>query len=1017
MAGPIASSGAVAARSRRRLSLRARLVALVVAAVAPVLLFSVAMVWRLGQSESGVVEASLRQTARAVGLAVDREVGAAHAVLQVLAASPALQAGDLAAFHREITAAARVRGASIALADRGRRQILHTGRPYDPDATLPAMVPAVVERVFATGAPQVSDVFSGPPAEEPWAVAAVPVRDAAGEVTHVLGMAVMSARLSALLAEQGLARNWIAAVQDRNGLIVARSRDPGTFLGRPGSAALRERVLRGEAEGTIDNVTADGQPVVTTFARSPVTGWTVAVGVPREEATARIRVSLALAAGVGALLLGLAIAAATLAGRSIARPVARLAADAAALGAGVPLAGREPTAIPELEAVARSLHAAQTTVKTREADLSAATLRAERLAAERTAILGQLMEGVVVTDAGGRITYANEAACRLHGVARLEGMLAGDGAAYRFLTEEGEPYPPGEWPLARAVRGGETVADLRWQIRRPDGSTVLAIGSASPLRDAAGALAGAVLTLRDDTAREEAERLLRKREGELARVQRIGAVGGLEVDLRDGGFRNRRSPEYLRIHGLSEADAYETHENWVARIHADDRDGIVEHFRATLDGDDRDYEAEYRIIRPSDGVERWILAKAEIERGPDGRPLRLVGAHIDITERKRAELALEARTRELESVLATVPAGVWFTHDPAVGEVRRNRYAAELMRVPARTTTPLAAQAQREGGIRVLAEGREVAGDELPLQQAMRGVSTADWELTFRFPDGGERHLLSSATALRDETGAVVGAVSVALDITERKRAERHQRLLINELNHRVKNTLAIVQAVAAQTFKAETASAPARAAFEARLMALSRAHNVLTRESWEGAGLREIVEDAVGPHAGDRGPVRRADEDSAAPHAGDGGSVRPPGGDAADPGGGDGRFHIAGPDARVSPRVALALAMSLHELCTNAAKYGALSVPGGSVSILWSLAGGSGARRLHLRWEERGGPPVAPPARRGFGTRLIERQLAGEFDGGVRLDFAPAGVVCTIEARLDGEEPLAPPARAALTA
>jgi PAS domain S-box-containing protein len=490
-------------RPWRRLSLRARLIALVIAAVAPVLLFSAAMIWRLGQSEESVVEASLRQTARAVSLAVDREIGAAHAVLQVLAASPALRAGDLETFHREASIAARVRGTSIALADREGLQSVNTLRPYDPAAPRPrAAIPNLFERVLATGAPQVSDIFSGTLTGEPRVAAAVPVRNEAGEVTHILGMTVPSARLSALLTEQGLAPNWIAAVQDRQGLIVARSRESAAYLGKPGGGALRERVLRGEPEGRIDTVTADGQAVISTFARSPVTGWTVAVGMPRDEATAHIRGTLLLAVGAGAVLLGLAIAAATLVGRSIARPVAGLAADAAAVGAGDPLTGRHPTAIPELEAVAQSLRAAQATVKTREEDLHTATTQAERLAAERTAILGQLMEGVIVTDADGRITFVNAAASRVHGVTHLDVLPHGYTAAYGLLTEDGDPYPPEELPLARAVLRGQTVVDARWQIRRPDGTTVLATGSASPLHDAAGRMTGAVLTLRDDTARE-----------------------------------------------------------------------------------------------------------------------------------------------------------------------------------------------------------------------------------------------------------------------------------------------------------------------------------------------------------------------------------------------------------------------------------------------------------------------------------------------------------------------------------
>ena len=140
---------------------------------------------------------------------------------------------------------------------------------------------------------------------------------------------------------------------------------------------------------------------------------------------------------------------------------------------------------------------------------------------------------------------------------------------------------------------------------------------------------------------------LRAREAELARVQKIGQVGGLEVDLRGGGFSNRRSPEYLRVHGLPPEAADETHEAWVARIHPDDRVRTERHFRDAIAGSALEYEAEYRIIRPSDGELRWILAKAEIERDGMGKAIRLVGAHIDITDRRKAEEQTELIAQEL----------------------------------------------------------------------------------------------------------------------------------------------------------------------------------------------------------------------------------------------------------------------------------------------------------------------------------------------------------------------------------
>ncbi|WP_422678211.1 PAS domain-containing protein [Bosea beijingensis] len=152
----------------------------------------------------------------------------------------------------------------------------------------------------------------------------------------------------------------------------------------------------------------------------------------------------------------------------------------------------------------------------------------------------------------------------------------------------------------------------------------------------------------------EALKQLRSREEELARVQRIGQIGGLEVDLREGAFRNSRSPEYLVVHGLPPEAANETHEAWVARIHPEDRDRVVSQFHRSVFGADTEYEAEYRIIRPSDGEIRWILAKAEIQRDELGKPIKLVGAHIDITARRIAEEQRELIARELQHRIGNI---------------------------------------------------------------------------------------------------------------------------------------------------------------------------------------------------------------------------------------------------------------------------------------------------------------------------------------------------------------------------
>jgi PAS domain S-box-containing protein len=246
-----------------------------------------------------------------------------------------------------------------------------------------------------------------------------------------------------------------------------------------------------------------------------------------------------------------------------------------------------------------------------------------------------------------------------------------------------------------------------------------------------------------------------------------------------------------------------------------------------------------------------------------------------------------------------------------------------------------------------------------------RSVETGepyDIEHRIQRRDGTSRWARSRAFPRRHEDGQICLWYGSTEDIHEKKVAEEHQRLLINELNHRVKNSLATVQAIAFQTLKGDLPLAEARTRFEARLIALSKAHNLLTEQNWERAALERVVRDAV-EHLG-----------------------------------GEHRFAVGGPEVWLSPRAALALALALHELGTNAAKYGALSREEGSVDIGWTDAAGL----LRLDWKERGGPPVSAPSRRGFGSRLIEQGLGGDLGGEARIAFEADGLRCTVEAALD---------------
>ena len=224
------------------------------------------------------------------------------------------------------------------------------------------------------------------------------------------------------------------------------------------------------------------------------------------------------------------------------------------------------------------------------------------------------------------------------------------------------------------------------------------------------------------------------------------------------------------------------------------------------------------------------------------------------------------------------------------------------------------------------------------------------------------------------------GGVAVSLrDITERKQAERSQRLLVHELNHRVKNALATVQAIANQSLRSPDIPAEAFDRFMARLMALARANDILVAEDWTGADLDAIAGQVARPYAA------RGDDVSE---------------------GEDARFHLDGPPAALGPRAATAMALALHELATNAAKYGALSSPEGQVSFTWRYQGEGPSRRLHMTWRESGGPAVRPPTTLGFGTRLIERGLTSALQATVCVDYAPGGLIMNLDAPMPEAAP-----------
>ena len=559
----------------------------------------------------------------------------------------------------------------------------------------------------------------------------------------------------------------------------------------------------------------------------------------------------------------------------------------------------------------------------------------------------------------GGIVLWNEGARRIDGYEADE--VIGVHASMLHAPEDAKSGLP-RIMLNAALRDGKWEGKVKR--RRKNGRSFIARVVVTPRRDGSGHPIGFLLISKDISD----EIRLAKLEREVAKRK------WAEKALLDAERRFRRmadsAPVLIWLSGTDKLCTWFNQQwlaftgrtmeeaagnGWIESVHPEDLSRCLDTYSTAFDARE-EFQMDYRLRR-HDGEWRWVAGHGVPSYAIDGAFIGYIGTCVDIADRKSAqELLAQSRQRMLDIIelardaIISIDAAQRIVLFNRAAEQVFQRSSAEMLGQPLDQLIPERLRViHREhiGGYARTGVTSRVMGD-LAALSALRG-------------DGSEFPIEASIS--QGKVGDQTLFTVILRDITERKRHEAARETLVGELNHRVKNTLAVVLSLASRTL----ATAPDLDAFEqafvARIQALARAHDLLTSADWVGTSLGEVAHYALSPFGLER-------------------------------------FEIGGPVVMLAPSSAVTLTLAFNELATNATKYGALSEPAGRVTLTWREE----EQAIELFWRERGGPPVVSPARFGFGSRLIEQVIAYEFDGESELTYAPEGATCRMRLPLNSK-------------
>ncbi|WP_230531890.1 PAS domain-containing protein [Microvirga roseola] len=425
-------------------------------------------------------------------------------------------------------------------------------------------------------------------------------------------------------------------------------------------------------------------------------------------------------------------------------------------------------------------------------------------------------------------------------------------------------------------------------------------------------------------------------------------------------YTNQR---WVTYSGLSPEDALG--HSWMHAIHPDDMARMTKELETVI-SQHTPYETEARY-RSHEGVYRWHLIQGAPIHSPSGEFKGWVGTSVDIHNLKETEAALRESEERLALAQRTARIGV-FDWDVSTGRIIWTSEQERMFNLE-----PGSFEGTYEGWSTRVHPADVAAFEKDFAEAAARGERELPFSYRILMPEGGFRHIEGSMTVLYGPDRKPARIIGVNIDVSKHKQAEARQQLLIRELHHRVKNTLATVQAIVGSTARTASSIDEFYQGFVGRIVSLARTHNLLTEDLWQKAALEDLVQTELGPY-----------EDEAR-----------------------NQVLVEGPHVELPSEAAVPIGMAIHELTTNAAKHGALSTFGGKVEVSWRIEPGGERGVLHFSWTERGGPRVSLPTRQGFGSRLLQRVLTAQLQADVKMDFQEEGLRFTMVMPIPGEPPI----------